>query len=241
MKKKITTIIAIISMISVFTVNAAYTDSHDNTSTYLTGIQGMSSLQFGLSASTLDRKLKDSHYDLEGYKCTFDVGVDLLKWFTVYGKVGIIGADFKSDTFGKLDGSDEFTYGLGAEARLLNHDILDSFGAIDKIRITAWAEYDAYSTETTRQGNFDWEELYIGAIFAIVNDINGEPQYTLESMSLFFGPVYSTFFGDLNEKQSIGLTGGIQAFFTARVSAVFGVNTYDFESPSMYGSVAIQF
>ncbi|MDA3797866.1 MAG: hypothetical protein PF692_02170 [Kiritimatiellae bacterium] len=240
MKKKIITVIAIISMISAFTVNAAYTESHDNTSTYLTGIQSMSSLQVGLSASTLDRKLKDSNYDLEGYKATFDVGVDLLKWLTVYGKAGVVGADFKSDVFGTLDGSDEFTYGFGAEARILNHDILDSFGAIDKVRITAWGEYDAYSTET-RQGDFDWEELYVGAVFAIVNDINGEPGYALESMSLFAGPVYSKFFGDLTEKQSVGLTGGIQAFFTARVSAEFGFNTYDLESPSMYGSVTVQF
>jgi len=240
MKKKITVFVAIISMISVFTVNAAYTQSHDNTSTYLTGMKSMSFMEVGLSGSTLDRKLKDSYYDLEGYEATFYTGIDLFKWFTVYGRIGVVSADLSSDTFSKLDGSTEFTYGVGAKARLMNHDILDTFGAIDKVRIVASADYDLYSTDTSR-GSYDWEELMLSATIAIVNEINGEAGYALESMALFFGPIYSTYFGDLEEDQSIGLTLGVEAYFSPRISAVFGVDSYDFESPSIYGSVNVQF
>jgi hypothetical protein len=240
MKKKITVVVAIISIISAFTVNAAYTQSHDNSSTYLTGLRDMSFLQMGLSGSTLERKLKDSYYDLEGYEATFYTGIDLLKWFTVYGRIGFVSADFSSDLFSTLDGSTEFTYGVGAKARLLNHDILDTFGAIDKVRIVASADYDFYSTDTSR-GSYDWEELMLSATIAVVNEINGEPGYALDSMALFFGPIYSTYFGDLDEDQSFGFTFGVEAYFSPRISAVFGVDSYDFDSPSMYGSVNVQF
>ena len=240
MKKKITVVVAIISMISAFTVNAAYTQSHDNSSTYLTGMQDMSFIEIGLSGATLERKLKDSYYDLEGYEATFYTGIDLFKWFTVYGRIGVVSADLSSDTFSKLDGSTEFTYGVGAKARLMNHDILDTFGAIDKVRIVAFADYDFYSTDTFR-GSYDWEELMIGATIAIVNEINGEPGYALDSMSLFFGPICSTYFGDLEEDHFFGLTFGVEAYFSPRISAVFGVDSYDFDSPSVYGSVNVQF
>jgi len=240
MKKKITVVVAIISMISAFTVSAAYTQSHDNTSTYLTGMKSMSFMEVGLSGSTLERKLKDNYYDLEGYEATFYTGVDLLKWFTVYGRIGFVSADFSSDMLSKLDGSTELTYGVGAKARFLNHDILDTFGAIDKVRIVASADYDFYSSDTSR-GSYDWEELMFSATIAIVNEINGEPGYALDSMSLFFGPIYSTYFGDLEEDQSFGLTFGVEAYFSPRISAVFGVDSYDFDSPSLYGSVNVQF
>jgi opacity protein-like surface antigen len=240
MKKNITVVVAVISMIASFTVNAAYTQSHDNTSTYLTGIKDMSYLSVGFTGSTLERKLKNNNYDLEGYKGSFYTGVDLLKWFSVYGRIGVVAADFSSDIFSELDGSTEFTYGVGAVARLLNHDILDSFGAIDKIRIIAWADYDFYSTDTSR-GSYDWEELCMGATISVVNEIHGEPDYTLDSIALYFGPVYSTYFGDLEEDQSIGLTAGVEIYFTPRISVTLGFDTYDFESPSVYGSLDLQF
>jgi hypothetical protein len=240
MKKKFTAVVALVSMVSVLTVNAAYTESHDEQATYFTGIRDMSFLEMGLSGASLERKLKDSYYDLEGYTGSFFVGVDLFKIFTVYGKVGIISADFNSDIFGKLDGSDEFAYGVGISSRILSHDILDSFAAVDKVRVKAWAEYNLYSSDTAR-GDYEWEELYIGAVVGIVNEINGEPGYSLDSIALYFGPVYSTFFGDLEEEESIGLTIGTEVFFSPRISATLGVDSYDFDSPSINGAVTVQF
>lgn len=240
MKKKFTAVVALVSMVSVISVHGAYTESHNEQAAYLTGVRDMSFLKVGLSGKTLERELKDNRYNLEGYTGSFVVGVDFLRFLTLYGKLGVVSADFDNDSVTQLDGSDEFTYGIGVEARLLSHDILDSFGAVDKVRVDAWGEYNIYSSDTAR-GDMEWEELYAGAVVSIVNEINGEPGYALESISIYAGPVWSVLFGDLDEDKSVGMTLGTELVFSPRISAKVGVDTYEFESPAVYGAMTVQF
>jgi len=165
------------------------------------------------------------------------VGYDMVRWLTTYAVFG------QSKT--RLDdfeyGSSKALYGLGIRFNLLEQEILDPTLFEDTIRVHGSVQYVATGGEFLRE-EMNWRELDAALILSIVNEVEGNKDYLPFAIAVFVGPLYSniTSNDDLQEEgDTLGIIGGLEVFYTQRVSFDVGVESFD--ATGYFGGINVRF
>jgi len=159
---------------------------------------------------------------MESRKIMAYVGVDPVRWLTVYATAG----DHRIEL---NDSSDDrnFAFGGGVRFNLMDHDILDPTLFEDKIRLTAGCQY------TVTDAEYAGEDITIGEFYAslfvsVVNDVVGNKFYHPDSVALYAGPICSDLDSDeLDEQENIGFAVGVEVFGSRNVSFDVGLEYID--------------
>ena len=198
----------------------------------------MSGLHGGVQGRTGERRLSNKR----GYEGTFDLyradaylGYDILRWFTVYGFVGI--AEAKCNTF-LLGGDAKSTYGGGVWAALIDDDQLDIMSTFSRFRLNAGVEY-AY----TDSNDLSLGETEVFLTFELLNDMFAIHELYPSSIGVFAGPLFSMLDADGFEQDDDdrwGLTVGLSMTFSRRVYLNAGIDVFP-DDAVFYGSAGVRF
>jgi hypothetical protein len=191
----------------------------------------------GLYVDSMERKLAPvgmSSSDKVKYSRDMGyIGYDFIPWITSYLTVGVgsvkIGQNAKNSNSG-------VQAGLGVHFNLMDKDILDPTLYEDKIRVTAGLQYIAAKPEFDPNGNgvgkkkIKFDELSGSIIVSLVNDVEGSKLFSPFGLSIFGGLLYSDLMTDahnVDEDAKIGLTAGLEIFYTETVSFYLAVDRFD--------------
>jgi hypothetical protein len=156
-------------------------------------------------------------------RLTAYVGVDLFKWMNVYAVGGTTSA--------KLNDSDEgdggLTFGAGVSLNLLNHFIREPVPLEDAFRINLGAQVLANEADLGSQ-TVRWLETTAALTFALVNHIDGNKEFSPESIALYAGPaLFLLENDDFVAETEGGAIGGIMIFFTDSCALDLRVEYFD--------------
>ena len=136
------------------------------------------------------------------------IGVDLFDWITLFA----VGGSSQSK-IGEADTADsEGEYGAGFRLNLLNHFITEPMPSEDVIRLNFATRY-LQSSSTLGSRDLSWGEISASLTMELVNHTAGNKLFTPESISLYAGPMFSSFLSDdFSESDDFGVMGGIEIF-----------------------------
>lgn len=204
---------------------------------YAISAMDMSGLHFGLRGSHGDRTVEfgKREGELELSRVGAYLGYDLLRWFTVYGFVGIANAE--SDDF-FLESDTAVSFGGGAWAYLIDNDQLDIMSTFSRFRVNIGGEY-AFT---------DSNELWLGQAqgfltFELLNDAFLTFDLYPSSIGLFAGPVFSYLHGDdvtQDVDDAWGLTVGLSMTFARRTYVSGGIDVFS-DNNVVYASAGVRF
>jgi hypothetical protein len=223
---------------SVMSASAAPLASSHHGMEYLVNDQELAPWSAGLQLKGGERRLEwafggESILDLVNGR--FVLGYDVLRWVTAYGVVGI--TDAKLDNVDAED--DERELGAGLRFNLLNQEIMDPPLTEDRLLVSADVYYG--TSEAAFFGRtYEWEEFTAELTVSIVNDTIGNRYYWPRALALYVGPAYSNLESDdFEAAETFGFVGGLEIYYTRRVTLGMGVQHY---SESAYsGNVTIRF
>jgi len=193
----------------------------------LYGLQGEREITWNASGVT---------QTLESSKVLGYVGYDLLHWVTVYA----VGGSTESK-FGNADAADaETEYGIGFRANILNHFIREPMLMEDVLRVNLSCQYTR-SEADVGGADLDWEEISVAATVGIVNHSDNDKLFAPESISLYVGPLYSTFESDdFEAEDEIGAVAGMEIFFMMD-TIILDLKVQHFEETSVGGGINFRF
>ena len=195
----------------------------------------LSKLSIGLYSIQAEREIT---WDVSGVTQTLKsskvqgyVGYDVLRWLTLYA----VGGQSESK-FGNAPSADsESEYGIGFRANILNHFIREPLPMEDVIRVNIGGQYSRASADVV-----DWDELTVALTVGIVNNTESYKLFAPESISLYFGPLYSAFISDdLDAKDELGAVAGMEIFFMDTI--VLDLKVQHFEETSVGGGINFRF
>lgn len=227
------------AMLAATTASAVSQIPADGTiENYALNAYDMSGLHGGIQGRGGERTMSRKN----GFEGTFDtyrvdayLGYDLLRWFTVYGFLGV--ADMKSDDF-FLDGDTKPAFGAGVWAALLEDDQLDILSTFSRFRLNLGVEY----------GYTDSNDLSTGGVdafltFELLNDMFLIHGMYPSSIGVFAGPVFSSLDVDGFEQEDEdrwGITAGMNMTFSRRVFVNGGVDYFG-DDVIVYGAAGVRF
>lgn len=188
---------------------------------YVNGARSLANWSIGANYETAEKDLVFDTFGTRAVKSTKAmayIGYDALPWMTPYLTMGQsqtkIG--FAQSQDGQLD------YGLGLLLNMLDYEVADSFLLEDRVRVNGSVEYTRTSMAVGND-DMDLDAFDASLTIGLVNDLVGATQFIPESITLFGGPVYSTWMGpDIKGAQSsrddFGFTIGLEMFYTRSVS-----------------------
>lgn len=204
---------------------------------YLVGSSAPERWSTGLFGGYGSRQLtrRGADFDMDFTRGMAYVGYDVRRWITAYAALGI-----KSVEFNNIDADESSTeMGIGLHFNLLDQEIMDPPLIEDRIRVNA----DIYigMNEADWQGQtFEWQEVAANLTVSIVNDLEGLPAYSPESIAVYAGPAYSNNECDeFDTEDSFGFIAGMEVFATKRIS--FDLSITKFDSETFMGSTSIRF
>lgn len=206
---------------------------------YLVRGKDLSKFSVGLYGLQSEREIKWNAsgvvQTLESSKVLGYVGYDVLRWATVYA----VGGQSESK-FGNLDTADSETeYGIGFRANVLNHFIREPIPMEDVIRLNIGGEY-TWSEADLGFADVEWEELSFSATVGIVNHTESYKLFAPESISLYIGPMYSSFeSSDFETEKEVGAVAGIEIFFMDTI--ILDLKVLQFEETSVGGGINFYF
>ena len=229
MKKSLEiTVVALTALTLSALVSAAAPIGHGNDAMdYLLKAPDLSRVGAGVyySQSKRDIHLLGSAYTAEMTtdRLTGYVGIDLLKWMNVYAVGGMTSA--------KLNGSDEgdggATFGAGVSVNLLNHFIREPVPLEDAFRINLGAQVLANEADLGSK-TVRWVETSAALTFAVVNHVDGNKDYSPETIALYGGPALSLFENsDFSAETEGGAVGGIEIYFTDSCALDLRIEYFD--------------
>ena len=181
-------------------------------SDYLVKGKDLSSLSMGIYGGQFKRDIK---WDNSGITQTLKsnrilgyIGVDLFDWITLFA----VGGSSESKIGDSETASSEGEYGAGFRLNLLSHFIAEPVVTEDMIRLNFTTRY-LHSSSEIGFNDLSWDEISASLTMELVNHTTGNKFFTPESITLYAGPMYSTFLSDdFSESDDFGLMGGIEFF-----------------------------
>jgi hypothetical protein len=205
---------------------------------YLIAAKDLLPWSYGLTAKVGSREVNadGNAEDMDVMLMMGFVGYDILPWVTIYGAAGsgILAAGDDNDKTGS------FAMGVGARANLLDQEIMDPTLFEDRIRVNAGAEY-VYSQVEINDSDDDFYEFEVSVMISIVNDVIGHKRYLPYAISLYLGPVYSNIEGGADEREEFGFAGGLEVFYTKRVSFEMGMEQFGQDSSLFLFGTQVRF
>lgn len=175
-------------------------------------------------------------YDFETGSFFGYLGYDIVPWLTLFGAAGATEAELSNGSTSD-DSNAEFMAGFNAN--ILDQSILDPLLMEDRFTVNASAYASVGSADFAHE-DATWMEINAQLTASLINDLDGSKVFWPEAIAVFGGPVYSDFESDsFDEENTFGLTGGIEVFFTKRVSMNAGVES--FEDSSYFSGVHVRF
>lgn len=207
---------------------------------YMATAQDLRNWSVGIYTERTDREIefRKIDYRLSTEEIMMILGYDLADWLGFYA----IGGNMKTEV-GKDSGfgDSKAKWGVGLNANLLHHDIMDAMLYEDRIFINATIQYAWMETERFR-ADVEWEEISGSLTASVVNDIEGNKLYLPKSIALFGGLAYSNLDGDdIDEKDTVGLTGGMEVFFSEKVILYTSVTRFDASDKSFTVGLTARF
>lgn len=128
-------------------------------------------------------------------------------------------------------------YGAGLQFNILNHEIPDPTLMEDRITVNANIQYTQFAADWFLN-EIEIDEVYGTLTMSIINDIEGNKYFNLNSIGFFFGAAYSHIISSsIDEKTSMGFTAGIDLYLTEKVS--FEIGTESIDEGSVFGGIHI--
>ncbi len=178
---------------------------------------------FGLIKQTLRLNGAVSDLELQASRVTGYVGYELFRGFSVY----VIGGANEVELSGTASTDSEAVFGGGFSVNLLNHFFREPVPMEDAIRINAGAQF-----LTTKAGfggiAAEWDEITAAVTVSLVNHTDGNKYYTPESIAIYAGPAFSYLRSKhFESKGDVGVTGGLEIFFTDSMAIDLRVEQFD--------------
>jgi opacity protein-like surface antigen len=234
MKKILKTAVATASLIlTAFPVLAMPVGRSNEGIDYLFKDPVLSRFTAGVYGGEVNREIKFKHSSFEtemkSTRGTAYLGFSLLKWLSVYAVAGQNTAEISG--MGEADG--EAIYGGGMSINLLNHFLREPVPMEDAFRLNLGLQ-----TLTTEADfvfdTFKWREISGALTLSIINHTTGNKEYTPESIALYVGPAFSYVSSDdFETKNTVGVVGGLEIFFTDSFAIDFRVEYFEKTSGSI--------
>lgn len=194
---------------------------------YMLKTPDLSRVAAGIYYNQLKREMKLNRSvfsnEMTADRVTGYIGFDFLKWLNVYAIGGYTTA--KMDNIPAGDGG--MTFGAGVSVNVLNHFIREPVPMEDAFRINFGAQILSNEAEIGYD-KIRWVETSAALTFAIVNHIDGNKDFSPESISLYAGPSVSIIDNNaFSSKTKGGAVGGIEIFFTDSCALDLRVEYYD--------------
>ena len=194
---------------------------------YLVRGRDLSRLSVGVYGFQAKRGIS---YDATGQSETLDtsrtqayLGVDVLRWLTLYGIAGN-----SESQIGDYDkGGSQGEFGFGFRINLLHHFIREPVPLEDVVRLNFATQY-LFSGTDSGLSSVSWNELSSALTFALVNHTDGNKFFSPESIAIYAGPFFSILASsDLESEDNMGVLGGIEFFFTDTFTADLQVQMFE--------------
>ncbi len=225
MKKYIFTFVGLFYASSLIYAMPRIASIHDPE--YAISMADLSKWSCGISMENQERQLSYKHWsaDAKIRKQFLYVGYEYLPWLTAYAvggsaKINVARA-FNSDDSGS-------EIGVGAQANLLTHDILEPSFFEDKISVNAGAQLTKSDTEIYGD-TVDRNELSASLTVSLINDVEGNKIMYPNSIAIFAGPIYSDYIAsDLEVSgDKLGMTMGLEIFLTPSMAINIRADKFD--------------
>jgi hypothetical protein len=228
MKTKLPLVLAALTIFSAAPVFAAARAPSNEGRDYVEGARDLSKWSWGAYYDLMKRQV-----EIDGRELAADLShymtyaaYDALPYLVPYVAVGL-----SDSSFGNSGADDsKFEVALGAHLNLLDHEIADPMLMEDRIRISGNVEYSATSGEYWGE-DLRWATVNASLTLGFVNDVAGNFLHVPDSIALYAGPMYSTLLGSdielANSESDLGLTAGLEVYYTPRVSLYAQANFFD--------------
>jgi len=231
--------VAIVTFANTLSLWAIPISGSNDPAAYIVSGRDLSMLSMGIYSVQLDRDIvwdgSGAKERLKARRLMGYVGCDVVDLFTIYA----VGGQIESKLGNLPYGDSESEYGAGIQINLLNHWIRDAVPEEDVIRLNLGAQY-LRSSLNTGFTTVDWDETSVALTMALVNHTAGNKSYSPESISLYFGPLYSLMMSDAFEaKDTFGAVGGIEIYLTDHI--VLDFELQHFEQTSLGAGINFHF
>ncbi len=199
---------------TILSVGAVPISSQDDPFDYAVRGPDLSAFSIGLYSMQTEREIKwdatGATQVLKQQKVQGYLGVDVLRWLTIYAVGGGSEAKFGDNATADSEGE----YGVGFRASLLEHFIKEPVPMEDSLRLNLGGQYTRNSSDDGVGGNVEWNEITAELTLSIVNHTQGHKAFTPESISLYFGPLFSHYMSDdFETEDNMGAVAGMEIFF----------------------------
>jgi opacity protein-like surface antigen len=203
---------------------------------YLISSEALAGWRCGAYGGTGNREVEIDHFDrdMRTSMGAAYAGYAVVPWLSPYVSVGVSKTKFDEAS----SEGNEAALGLGANLNLLNHEILDPALFEDRLCINGAVQYEAMGAKLY-DDDVQWSDLSAWLTVSIVNDLTGSKIFAPMSIALFGGPMFSYLIGDVEAKDLVGFTAGIEVFLTQRVS--FDVRAESIGDTSVWGGIDVRF
>jgi hypothetical protein len=191
---------------------------------YIFSDDDLSSWMVGAMYQERERHI-DTLNQRKTFKTTRSYGYLAYQWRYGIMPYGLIGTsesrlEFNRDT--------ELESGLGLHLNLFDHEVPDPTLMEDKLRINATAQYTKSRMNTSYGRSISWQELYGSLILSVVNDLEGNKFFNLDSIAFFAGITYSDIISSgIDEHKKGGFIYGINFFVTENICLEVGFENID--------------
>ena len=223
MNPKFLACLAAVAALAVPSASAAPEVPNDGRLTnYLVVAEDLSDFSGGVQGFVAERNVRRHGFDskMDAFRVNGYLGYDLTRWLTLYGISGIMSA---KDNGAGIPSETVFAYGGGLWARLIDDDQFDILSTFTRYRLTA-----GFEVSHADPNDLSWTQMDGFLTFGIVNDLFMTDDIFPTSITVFFGPVYSSV--DLDgfhqvPDNKVGFAVGMDMTFAQGVYASIG---YDF-------------
>lgn len=207
-----------------------------STREYLAGIADLRRWSFGLNSAGGEREMNVGRQTLimKSRNITGAIGYECLPWLAPYLTVGSSKTRVGAGASEYSDGEPQ--YGIGVWLNLLEHDIPSPAILEEKLRLNAGSQFSIGEADW-ENGDAEWNEISAFFTASIINEVEGNNIFLLDSIAFFTGVLWSdfvgssistfTYRGDLNEDQALGFTAGVEVFFTKTISCHAAIEKFD--------------
>ncbi len=175
----------------------------------------------------------DQHLKLDARRISGFLGVDITRWFTLFGTAGGIEAKEKEESSYE---SPEFAWSAGAYLNLWQYNLKDPTFLEGRLTFRLLGEFSQNRSSDKKE--WKWDEIYAAFLvgYEIFTISPATKQKYPYSLLLFGGPSLSYLDGhyekdgikkDFEEQESIGVLGGAELFISHNLSIGGHIQYYD--------------
>lgn len=192
----------------------------------------------GLIYERIDRELKNGTDATYTHQMAY-IGYDILRWVRWYGAVGVIDSNFGYTSSDDNNGR----YMTGLRFNLIDHEVADPGLMEDRVGLTASFDYASGDVAyPSRDETTTLEEMTASLHLSIVNEVMSDKRFSPESVTAYFGPVFSDLSSDhknLDERDNVGYSIGMDFLYTPSVSV--SIMFVKFEELGLSGGFHVSF